>query len=402
MKTLRKLTEDIFGFEKCILEIHPDESEIIGFTLPHFINHNNIHDVETLKIIKTEDGGFRYANPKGKYFYCQIGGKFVSELTEKELMAIYLHEIGHNFYLNPVNYKFCQLKFILISIITFLINFEKTISNPSLLFSYIMNIFIIIFGAKAFSMLQLAPKINIIWKANILTNPIKKFFSSIWDGFSVLIKLPISLIVYLFCILHVALELIMGIITFHITERFLSGAANNEKFADAFATSYGYGVELTTGLSKIVTNQTDFRKILAKNPTMYTFYLELETILINLFSYIDPHPNLVDRANHSIEHLEFELENNKNKLSKKQIKEIEESIKILKNFKENDLLLKTMEKVNKIMDEIVPLRKSKEKAMKAIMSDEVIYDYDKNLFSKFNVDIKKELYKNSNNLLQKI
>ena len=86
---------------------------------------------------------------------------------------------------------------------------------------------------------------------------------------------------------------------------------SGEVFADSFATAYGYGADLSSGLLKLgvagdqedlYQNESNPLDIVAKNTLFVCFFA---------YSFIDVHPDNITRLRNQIDKLEDELKNNK-------------------------------------------------------------------------------------------
>jgi hypothetical protein len=95
---IESLLEEQFGLEKLILDINPQE-HYAAHTIPVIPNFYNSVIPGYYDLIKDENG-IRYKNPKGKTVYISIGFGIFDLVDNKadRLMAIILHEMGHNFF----------------------------------------------------------------------------------------------------------------------------------------------------------------------------------------------------------------------------------------------------------------------------------------------------------------
>lgn len=123
----------------------------------------------------------------------------------------------------------------------------------------------------------------------------------------------------------------------------------NEVIADKFAAIYGYGAEQVTILAKLTTTMLPGQEILSKLPYGNVLLKYSAELGKTSFKY-DCHPNLIQRANTMIESLKFEL-GKKNldpeirKIIEKQIKEMEECKKEFMKVRDDDNELAKVEKV---------------------------------------------------------
>ena len=125
------------------------------------------------------------------------------------------------------------------------------------------------------------------------------------------------------------------------SRRILSAAGRqNEVIADKFAAIYGYGAEQVSALSKITLDLLPAEEVLMKLPFGSVLISNVTQASKDYHKY-DVHPNIVQRANTMIKSLEFEL-SKKNldpemrKIIKDQIKEMEECKKAFMTINEDD------------------------------------------------------------------
>lgn len=125
------------------------------------------------------------------------------------------------------------------------------------------------------------------------------------------------------------------------SRRILSTAGRqNEVIADKFAAIYGYGAEQVSALSKLTLDLLPAEEVLMKLPFGSVLISNVTQASKDYHKY-DEHPNIVQRANTMIKSLEFEL-NKKNldpemrKIIKDQIKEMEECKKAFMTINEDD------------------------------------------------------------------
>ena len=125
------------------------------------------------------------------------------------------------------------------------------------------------------------------------------------------------------------------------SRRILSAAGRqNEVIADKFAAIYGYGAEQVSALSKLTLDLLPAEEVLMKLPFGSILVSNVTQASKDYHKY-DVHPNIVQRANTMIKSLEFEL-SKKNldpemrKIIKDQIKEMEECKKAFMTINEDD------------------------------------------------------------------
>lgn len=207
-------------------------------------------------------------------------------LTSREILAIILHEIGHNFYVGPVK-EFASL---------ILCGFIGDISRIELSLLCVA----LAEGTKDF--LYFAN--NII--PDYVNDSISQFTNTVYIAFAPIIELLsafglMKTVLQIFTIIiksaDVLLQRLLSPVT--IGRAFLNYDA--EKYSDAFASAYGYGTELATGLEKLgMVGMTTFPAI---NPILKV----AKTIISLLFLFIQPvtdeHPNTQARLMNNIKYM---------------------------------------------------------------------------------------------------
>lgn len=285
-------------------------------------------DAPNRNIIRANEIGFNFEGIKGASIisYITQGLLFSDKFTNEEIMAIMIHEIGHNFQqsINPL----CDI--------------TGYIKRSLMLYSLPLEALFV--WSKDPTALKKFTKSGRRWYADILKEyrktgedgrgygdfvTVRKFLSKIYDVFS-----PLITVGELFILIKT-----FGAKWFTIIFGGLSAIANAgtfkaETIADNFATAYGYGPALTSGLSKITdeANKWAEDEELIKN---HPFYLALLNIILIpsllLMSIFDCHPDMAYRCKDQIDMLEKELDksNHTPKMKKKIKKEIAEIKKSL-------------------------------------------------------------------------
>lgn len=306
-----RLVEKFFGFGTFSLIIDPSVVQN-AFT----IAIGNRPGSKITRDIRVTNVGFKY-DDKSNYVCCVYifsGLIFDSEYTDKEIMAIILHEIGHNFsgaidsrvaVMELVNRVFAVPRVILIAIRNILNPFNLLDHTGLREIALSFNITSRIYAEVVSETLQKNSPINAFVRffkgvagmssdiaANVLTvvEPIwllaskKRRRNFFLNKLSMLLD-PISILAL------------------------ISGHAN-EKVSDNLPTIYGLGPDFTNAIIKLSNSDggIETRKLISKTPllgtllsiTMIPFY-----IVDNLF---DPHPDTMLRVYDQIGYLRRELE----------------------------------------------------------------------------------------------
>ena len=150
-----------------------------------------------------------------------------------------------------------------------------------------------------------------------------------------------------------------------------SGTYDAEKFSDTFASSYGYAKEIAEVFSKKHLSRVD--ENVEKNK--FGTIISEAQLFSNILAYFsDPHPSRLYRVNYAKKKLEYELQNNRKYLTRKQAKDIEQQIRDI------DELLKNSEglfiEVNKKLNKYFNYDEKKDKAGSRV-KDSDIFDFEK-------------------------
>ena len=267
-KELCKTLEDFFKVTK--INIYWDSGMSNAFTL--------------------KPSSFSIASNKGRYLdnrNCNLDVFIViyedlvvrCDLTAQELMAVILHEIGHNFY-------FCPIKLyseLILTIVTFPIGLiYKFIGKAIYKFAALTTDII----KQHFPLLY-----NIIDLYNYLLNTIYDYIK------------PLTVLRYG----------MSAIYRFVNDPSFNLSGYGDEKGADSFAAKYGYGPEQASALQKMESPMnTHYAKQMSKRGenTGASIMEDLCALSVDLVAglTLDPHPNNNQRASSMLKKLEHDLE----------------------------------------------------------------------------------------------
>lgn len=326
-----------FGFEEVRFYINPDYTYLNAVTM-HFLTNKKVEMTqESLKMVYNKSG-IRYKNPKGKIVFIETGARIITDLTPEGIMSVILHEIGHNFYISDINFRFYQLNKVIDEHIKFCKMFKQNCKKLK-----IKDLLIVTNNClkikKAFKQVK-----KIIYQEDLETinrinpNKIDNFmdyidymeayinvnydyiakaskeyldkynstdhsggsvFKAIWNIFR-LLALPFRL--FSFYCMPFTLD---GDIVDPYYGTTLNKGRNDEKFADNFAASYGYGAGLANSI-RILSNLTcDY---LTENRFLLKF-----TLFAKWKEFLnDEHPSDLSRMKFLRDKVKYELANNKN------------------------------------------------------------------------------------------
>lgn len=280
---------DIFGFAEYSIILKGDlVANSMTYPTGYTITGN------TSKIIKTKNG-YKYDGTPIMVQICFPYVLFDPSYSDAEIMAICLHEIGHNFSHKAdtvinIHHILKLFRFAIIMMLCVIINPGAAILNALVLTNEGKRIYKHLsdsinstkMGAFAFSFIQL-----------LIGLPTTIFYNI----YAVLNRLaPLSRYV------EISLE------TLFKTELLdtVSGI-KDERISDNFATIYGYGPELYTALRKLDANGMTVGKIIHKLPVIGWINDLIEIPQTWIMTLGDPHPTTISRRRAQINYLEAEM-----------------------------------------------------------------------------------------------
>ena len=291
--------EDAFGFGLVQFEV-VIEASINAYTLPL----GTSVDARGSKYMEVDTtNGYRY-NKQANFaaiFYI-TSGLFLNEaFTDAEITAIILHEIGHNFTTSAIDYNgnLNALNNILVGLYTF---GAYTVVSSNVVKRATINIKN--YMAKTFR--RLAEVYNTFksvigtWRY-ILTEYFKfgEFMNNVTMPFTIMAS-------------TIATNVWNRVINYALfPTRFLTGY-DDERFADSFATMYGYGPEIQTALEKVHDRKTsvyEADKFINSSPLLAN-YVDLFKLPVLFIIYaFDEHPELPARMKNACAQIEYDLKN---------------------------------------------------------------------------------------------
>ena len=291
--------EDAFGFglvqfEVCI------EAGINAFTMPI----GTSVDARGSKYMEVDTtNGYRYNKQANFAALLYItSGLFLNEaFTDGEITAIMLHEIGHNFTTSAIDYNgnLNVLNNVLVGLYTFGV---YTVASTNVVKRASINLNN--YMAKTFR--RLAEVYNSFksvigtW-SYIIAEYLK--FGEFVNG----ITMPFSTMVT--TIASNVWSITMRYALF--PTRFLTGY-DDERFADSFATMYGYGPEMQTALEKLHDRKYSvyaMDKFISESPLIAN-YIDLFKLPVLFIIYaFDEHPELPARMKNACTQIEYDLKN---------------------------------------------------------------------------------------------
>lgn len=328
---LNRMIEDYFGFGCFSLNII-NEPTINSYTIPidFRLREGGTGKIKSDLIVNKNTFKFEKSADYTCMVYIYSGVIFNSEFTTGEVMAMILHEIGHNFYSAINNYSSGIMVdlFVALRIIydVYLI-FFGLISNPSVSLMGAKNLVI---STDDFYKFKEKIKKNLRQNNNLIIKliDIQKWFKSLANT----AKLSIIDIIDMASL--GLINPIAGVLdAFDLnlfSLLFLPMKYKDERTADNFATMYGYGpdnISLDNKTSSLNIKQpSKIKTLYMKIPLISNLYALNVNIGTILFSAFDEHPIGISRCQDQLNMLKRELE--KSDIDPKMKKAIQQDIKV--------------------------------------------------------------------------
>lgn len=321
-----------FGFEKFFIDMSYSEIANAG-TLPIGRSLDVSPQFRLKNNLILDSTGYHFNKKAGYYFYMVMysGLLFNEKFTDEEAQAVIMHEVGHNFYNVGTTWGYYTTDaLMIINIITLIL---LNILSGS--FKGIVNsITMLIMTTNASK--KLVYTVDDYINKNDLLFTLSKILA-IYDGIMTDLDINIRTVMGWF----------LGITTLptRLFSNLIGAIFNptgyaNEKFADNFATMYGYGPALVSALQKLDFMGGNVTANRLKMSNSFTrsldyFFIAPVEILSGLF---DEHPMFVERARDQKRYLEREL-------SKQNV-----------NPEVKKILIKNSEDLNKSIDKFINVR----------------------------------------------
>lgn len=396
-----KCLEKQFGFQTFTVNIFRS-SQPNAFTLPVSIDITHLADFSDV----LDTNGLKYresANINGISFISD-GLLFNGKLSSGQILAVILHEIGHNFTQMAIEIiaKINAGKVLLggtIGILALFLKIDNLFGNQLSLAAKIGMI------AGLFANDSVKNKFNTARRSNSLTN-------QLFDGATSLLSLNAD-VSMLYTELMRVKSVFVGVFKNKVISYFREKAKHqattltgnyqqaitaqiinypgfmDESFADKFVAMNGYGVEFATGMKVFEAEAHSFgaKGAIDKIPVIGQLFA-LNYIMESTFNTImtgEPHPALASRINSQISILEEELKrpgisDRTREIIKKDIKDIKEQSDALNKLMHEDINFKSSHykyyilAFNKWITEIQPRGDIRELFMSKVKDNESIMD----------------------------
>lgn len=303
VKKFNRLAEKEWGFEGFVLTIIPD-MQINAFTLPLWYTPGTLFEGNnSKKHLKVNGRGYKF--DEDSHYICGVyvyKGVFMSkEITDREIMGIILHEIGHNFQaaisntqasMATASYMLAAVQAIIevVNIRSIHDAYEALIMNPLMLlgqYNRLNKAIDDVLYQNFKGLYHLKDVVQGIY--SILSYPINKVIEYI----SYMIAIPLS-----------PLIILAQLTPYNVIRMMITGNYRGEKIADNFATIYGYGVETASVEEKFMGDEL-LKKV--KIPVISPMLGFVKATAVLLLSLPDEHPQAITRIKDQRDYLSKEL-----------------------------------------------------------------------------------------------
>ena len=328
VQELNRLFEKQFGME--IFSLHVEQNNTINaYTIPVATRFDIAkYEVLSRRVIATKEGGFRFDKDNNLCIICNVYLGLLNhpELTNGEILAIILHELGHNFAdaisqtIDVANKEFTKgyLNFLIYSILI-----DILMSIPSIGASLIYIPFIL---KKYYDNLN---STNRKKEKKTKNRKIHGLLKGIAASCNDCLDYANSVINLLLINPKSYKKYVDSISKNDIKKNKESANRQNEVIADKFAVVYGYGPELSSALLKMDLHITKSEEYVSKK--FKDKMNEINEVTAEFYKF-DCHPHTIQRLNECIKTLESELE--KSDLDPKLIKAMKQQINELKKLRD--------------------------------------------------------------------
>ena len=330
---LNRMIENFFGFGCCSIYMINSTDFIFG-AMPLSVRLDVPNAKNNLIVDKTH-----YKFNKKSHISCFIlastGLMFNPEFLTSEIMAFLIHEIGHTFYsaLSDKNIILSNM-FKCLKMCLNLLSTASQFNNNGDIVQAVSSQVAYLLAASNFGIYCMSKFDNILREhLPILKNIMDTSTIIISTLFVKIPKLPYELLDKASLGIYTLLYRIKSLpynIGLNLLE--IPFAYDDERTADNFATMYGYGPELISGLQKFRDNNlkqpSKLDTIYNKIPVVSHIYNANMSITFIIFSIFDEHPNEISRARDQIALIEYEL--NKMDIDPKMKKDLEKDLKLCK------------------------------------------------------------------------
>ena len=357
-KELESLFCEEFGFKECI--IHWDGSnEENAYTVPRGIIKSLSADIPRLPI-KQGDGKYYDAAHECLCAVNVYAGLIDMGMNAEEIMAVILHEIGHNFQCTPSDHLWKIMDFVWVPVTAYytytkaketyvngkavknLYNFMQNETDPAFIAASKAHIFVqLLTGLKNLYFLKDYIQMTFAAFSRVLfietegPEGAKSYFKEfdeyitnnknkvlyMWRKYIEKLKKAeetkknmndFNLNIFSFTLRDIIIDLIMSPIPLKVKNIYDSYSGySGEVFADSFATAYGYGGATASIQRKFEKMRIDYQWKYLNKDNKYLTYNQYHYVMLSILRSLvtDPHPQHQTRIKNQINKLKRELEN---------------------------------------------------------------------------------------------
>ena len=270
-----------FNVDSFILDVQFAATSVNAMTIPISPTIVTLLQTGGIGVVRRRSGGFAYVKPKGKTIYVALTGPLLRDLTPEEIMAIVLHEVGHNFYQGGVLY----------------VTMQNLLQIHAFVYKTGLGVLKSVKKLRA-----LALFLKILGGIGILASTFKNIMKPL-----VLPSALMGAVQRIGSIKTGSAALPLGVILSVASEGY-----PNEKVADTFPVIYGFGPEFATAMKKMATGS-----VYANNVEVLKVTRLMHTSLVILVAPMDAHPFTETRLKNAIAVMDNEVAGAKNPRLKK-------------------------------------------------------------------------------------
>ena len=338
---------DAFGFSDVLIDIQASAMPNFGTQSTSFCV--DLSSKKMKKALRSTKNGFRYDKSANIVFVmsCPTGMLVDADMTDAEITAGILHEIGHNFSPAIARGVYAASMFPAITWVSLIVSDMLEAAAKGNDFDLAQEISDIIAGA--IMQTNVGHVVRSKWDKMItdIGSEINKqcpaIISLLGAGMTVVNMIQSAIYAFLFAVSSFIFPSYarLGVTALTKIARAISrpDGYENEKFADAFATSYGYGAELNSFLTKL----RDYNYSIGafdKYVPVFSAIMEVYMLPFTMVSSaLDEHPSDAARAKHTINQLKRELANDKSlkPATKKKMQQDIKDIEALYDYHNNKM-----------------------------------------------------------------
>jgi len=391
--TFESLIAKKFNCEKVYLSILADESGLNAYTVPFFYEKNHSYKDEFFELV-SDNGGIHFKSATGKTLYVYINTYTIRNYSIENIMAILLHEVGHNFFFLKEQVQNRRSKLFTEFVLYILRILDQHNYHPQLVSEAVK---VLINEGLAYkkgiqaSSYEATKKMLSDKAFDIVNGKYKTSHTGIGKAFytltTIIGKTISSVFKFVNSIIYTLFfPVLINSASYKGLERSSKKTQNYaaEKFCDNFAASYGYAKGIVDTFNK-TGNFSYSSKVTSKIPIVRILDYYSNSLFYFIAYMNDPHPTHQKRVTFALEKLKYELEQNRKNMSPKQIEEIEKDITdIEKLLKKTPLFKRAIDALFSGVD------KKRDNAGSGDISNQDLYDFDKTILKDKVAEVKKE------------